>query len=138
MASFKAILDIGGEKFDVLTCEYSLHQATNINGEADASVRSGFIRIAVTPIHEHQILSDWAKDTKGKKEGKVTFYNIDNEFQTFRTLKFENAYCVSYREVFTPYSGVTGAFQIDINITAGIMHINTRKHDNLWTERSKN
>jgi hypothetical protein len=141
MASFSAELSlqgvIGGYK--VVSCEYSLHQPTDSRGKTVASVKSGLIKLTLASetSNQHKALSDWAVAVKKPLEGKIIFHKIENRGATFKQVSFKNAHCVSYREVYTPYAGVSSALTVNIGITAEIITIGNVKHNNLWAEKDK-
>jgi Hemolysin coregulated protein Hcp (TssD) len=138
MASFNAKLVVGGFEYNVLSCEYSLHQPTDSRGKTLASVKSGLIRLTLASEsrNKHKALSDWAIAVKKSLDGIIVFDKIDGLGQSFKTVSFFNGHCVSYREIFTPYGGVASALTVNIGITAEKMKIGNVNHDNLWVEKA--
>lgn len=129
--SFYANFNVGVFSFPVLTCDYSFHQPTNSRGKVIASVRSGLIRVSVEVMHNHEFLTNWAAQTNNEQNGSITFTDID-QGSTFKTLRFSEAYCVSYREVFTPHGGVSSSFRVDLGITANQISVGGANHQSLW------
>lgn len=139
MGSFNAKFVIGSLTYNVLSCEYSLHQPTDSRGKTLASVKSGLIRVTLASEsrNKHKALSDWAMAVRKPFKGEITFDKLDGLGQTFKRVTFENAHCVSYREIFTPHGGVASALTVNLGITAEIITIGKVRHDNLWVEKSK-
>ncbi|MFD2520220.1 type VI secretion system tube protein TssD [Emticicia soli] len=139
MASFSAELQLQGISYRVVSCEYSLHQPTDSRGKTMASVKSGLIKLTLASetSNQHKTLSDWAVAVKKPMKGRIVFHRIDNRGATFKKVDFENGHCVSYREVYTPYTGVASALTVNIGITAEKIIIGNVKHDNLWAEKDK-
>lgn len=128
--SFSAKFVIDGLAFNVLTCDYGLHQPTNSRGKSIASVRSGLIRISLEVQGHHELFTSWASETNQEKSGQIVFNHIDSA-STFKVVGFEEGHLVSYREIFTPYSGAS-SFRIDLGITANFIQIGSAFHHNLW------
>jgi Hemolysin coregulated protein Hcp (TssD) len=129
MASFTAFLNVGGGSFPILTCDYSLSQPVDPKGRPTAGVTSNQINVLVVG-NDYEVLTDWAADSHKKLNGSIKF--INREGATFKIVSFEDAYCVSYREVFTPYGGVTSSYSFNLGITSSKMHIGGVPHDNMW------
>lgn len=130
-ASFSAEFHVSGRRFIVVTCEYQLSQPTDPRGRPTAGVRGGLIRLTVVG-NTYQVLTNWAVDPFKALDGKIVFRNMDGA--VFKTLSFEQAYCVSYREIFTPHDGLAAAYTFDLGLTAAKVSLNGTLHDNQWLD----
>ena len=131
-ASFAADFYVGSAPpFRVLTCEYHLTQPTDPKGRPSAGVRSGLIRISLVG-NDFATLTRWAIEPDLAYNGKIVFRDIT--LQTLKTLTFEQCYCVSYREIFTPHDGIDSAYTFDLGLTAAKMELNGMQHDNQWLD----
>ena len=139
MGSFNASLNLNGVLFTVSSCEYSLYQPTDSRGKTTASVKSGLIKLTLVAEtqNQHLTLSNWISAVNDPKDGTIKFSKIDGIDSTYKDVSFEKGHCVSYREVFTPYAGVSSSLTVTIGITAEIIHIGSATHDNLWAEKYK-
>lgn len=130
-ASFSSDLLVSGKTFTVLTCEYTLSQPTDPRGRPSAGVRSSLLRISLVGA-DYAVLTEWAINPRKVLNGKIIFR--DTKGATLKTLSFEKAYCVSYREIFTPHDGTTAAYTFDIGITAAKILLNGTLHDSQWLD----
>lgn len=130
-ASFSTTFNVGGSNYVVNECSYNLTQPTDIRGRASAGARSGLITITVTGS-DYQTLVEWAINPFKAYTGTITY--LDMYKSTFKTVKFEQGYCVSYEEEFTPHSGGFASYTFHLGITAAKMHLNGTLHDNMWMD----
>ncbi len=94
--SFRAILDVDGEEFRVLHCNYSLQRDVDFSGRPSSDVRGGTLHLEIESSDDTSYF-EWICDPYQVKSGKVTFYKRDEE-AAMKELEFEDAYLVSYAE----------------------------------------
>ncbi|WP_346882968.1 type VI secretion system tube protein TssD [uncultured Algibacter sp.] len=96
--SFKAKLKVGGKEFNVLNCNYGLHQETDATGRPSSITRGGKINLTVESTPDTS-LSDWMFNNFERRDGSIVFLKRDTE-ATAKELKFSEGYMVKYNENF--------------------------------------
>lgn len=131
-ASFFAEFNVADASYTVLTCDYQLSQPTDPRGRPTAGVRSGLLRISLMGAN-YQVLTHWAINPFKAHDGEIVFK--DAVGKVFKTLKFKQGYCVSYREIFTPNEGEAVAYSFDLGITASnVTLLADAWHDSQWLD----
>ena len=126
--SFKAILKVGGNEYNVLNCAYELNQETDATGRPSSVTRGGKINLVVESTADTS-LSDWMFNNFERRDGSIVFLKRDTE-ATSKELKFTEAYMVSYREAFdsTGDNPMAEAFVI----SAKSIGVGNGEHMNEW------
>jgi hypothetical protein len=96
--SFKAELSLEGKTFRISNCEYKMVRETDTSGRPVAGVKYMLIQLVLDGSEDETLLF-WAADPQKKVSGTLTFYRIDQE-SVLKEVKFEDAFCVVYNEVF--------------------------------------
>lgn len=96
--SFKAKLKVGGKEYNILSCNYNLHQETDATGRPSSITRGGKIYVSVESTADTS-LSDWMFNNFERKDGSIVFFKRDVEAAS-KELKFTEGYMVKYRETF--------------------------------------
>lgn len=96
--SFKAKLKIGGKEYNVLSCNYGLHQETDATGRPSSITRGGKIYVSVESTADTS-LSDWMFNNFERRDGSIVFLKRDTD-ATSKEVKFTEGYMVKYRENF--------------------------------------
>jgi hypothetical protein len=94
--AYNAYLELGGVKYKVRHCSYSLHQNIDENGRPSSNVMGGTIQIEVEGSEDKQLIN-WMVDPIGKMNGKVAFFKTGEEGE-LKSVEFEDAFCTSYTE----------------------------------------
>ncbi len=126
--SFKAILKVGGNEYNVLNCNYGLHQETDATGRPSSITRGGMITIKVESTADTS-LSDWMFNNFERRDGSITFLKRDTE-ATAKELNFTQAYAVKYTENFD--STGQNPMTETITISAQTIGIGNGEHVNEW------
>lgn len=126
--SFKAKLNVGGKEYNVLTCNYKLHQETDATGRPSSITRGGQIRISVESTSD-TTLSDWMFNNFERKDGSITFFKRDTDAKA-KELKFKEAYMIDYSEAFD-HKG-ENPMDETIVISAKSIGIGNGEHINEW------
>lgn len=132
MASFRCILSLAGQDFPVVHCTYQFSQATGDRGRVSAKVRSGLISLHLD-VPDGDLLLAWAADPHKKLGGYLTFQETNRPIAR-EVLAFEDGFCVSYEEVFVAGSGVAGAYQCLLQISAAKLNLGTAEKDSAWAQ----
>jgi hypothetical protein len=132
MASFRCILSVADQEFPVVHCAYEFSQATSERGRVSAKVRSGLITLHLdVPDGDH--LLAWAADPHKKLNGSLSFQQTNRPIAR-EVLTFEDGFCVSYEEIFVAGSGVAGAYQCILHISAAKLTLGAAQKDSAWVQ----
>ncbi len=126
--SFKAILKVGGNEYNVLNCSYELNQETDATGRPSSVTRGGKINLVVESTADTS-LSDWMFNNFERRDGSIVFLKRDTE-ATSKELKFTEAYMVSYKEAFD--STGDNPMAETFCISAKSIGIGNGEHANEW------
>ena len=126
--SFKAILSVGGQDYNVLNCNYGLMQEVDATGRPSSITRGGKITIEVESTADTS-LSDWMFNNFEQKDGNIKFLKRDTE-ATAKELIFTQAYAVKYVENFD--STGKNPMTETITISAMTIGIGNGEHINEW------
>lgn len=132
MSSFRCILTLAGQDFPVALCTYEFEQATTDRGRATAKVRSGLITLHLDVPDDDALLA-WATDPHKKLSGSLTFHQTNSPVAR-ETLAFEDAFCVSYNEVFQSGNEPQGAYRCILQISAARLALNAAAKDSAWAQ----
>lgn len=126
--SFKAILKVSGNEYNVLSCSYKLHQETDATGRPSSVTRGGKIKMTVESTADTS-LSDWMFNNFERRDGSIVFLKRDTE-ATSKELKFTEGYMVEYQERFDS----TGDNPMDETfvISAKSIGVGNGEHINEW------
>ncbi|PKV50741.1 hypothetical protein ATE84_2807 [Aquimarina sp. MAR_2010_214] len=96
--SFLAKLNIDGEEFNVLECDFGIKQNMDETGRPSAKPKGGQIHLLIESNLKIDFF-DWATSGSAIKSGEIVFYRRDN-VSSLKKAEFRDAYCVEYRERF--------------------------------------
>ncbi|MFP2996449.1 type VI secretion system tube protein TssD [Spongiivirga sp. MCCC 1A20706] len=126
--SFKAKLKVGGNEYNVLNCNYGLHQETDATGRPSSVTRGGMITIEVESTADTS-LSDWMFNNFELRSGSIVFLKRDTE-ATAKELVFTDAYAVKYVENFD--STGKNPMTERITLSAREIAVGNGSHTNEW------
>lgn len=132
MSSFRCILTLAGQDFPVALCNYEFEQATTERGRATAKVRSGLITLHLDVPDGDQLFA-WATDPHKKLNGHLVFFETNRPIAREK-LAFEDAFCVSYDEVFQSGAEPAGAYRCILQISAAKLALNAAEKDSAWAQ----
>lgn len=128
--AFKAKLNVGGKEYNVLTCNYRMHQETDTTGRPSSITRGGKIEITVESTSD-TTLSDWMFNNFERKDGSIVFLKRDTDAKS-KELKFTEAYMVNYSEAFD-HSGENPMAESMV-ISAKTIGMGNGEHTNEWVD----
>lgn len=116
---------------EVLKVDYALRQESDVEGRPSAITRGGKINLMVKSLNDGNTdFLEWVCDPYTTKSGTLEFEKRDGT--NMKTLKFENAYLVDYKEVYD---------SIDENLQHEVFTISAKKidvggifHENHWAD----
>ncbi|ANH82370.1 phage tail protein [Niabella ginsenosidivorans] len=126
--SFKAQLEVAGQKNNVIDISYALKQETDATGRPSTITRGGKIHITVESTGDTKFF-EWMCNNFERKDGKITFTKRDSD-ATMKELNFKEGYLVDYRENFssTSENPITETF----TISAKEISMGNASHVNQW------
>jgi hypothetical protein len=130
--AFTAELTIEGKSFPILKCEYHFSQEVNLFGKPIPRVISKPIRLELMGSNDETNIS-WATNSQKKLDGTISFYKSNKS--VFKEIKFENGYCIKYKEDIHPLKGSKSVpdYVVSMEISAKTISIGDIKHDNHWS-----
>ena len=127
--SFKGILFVDAQPFNIVRMKLSFFQPMDGNGRPNAQPNGGFISLAVESSKESKLLMSWMLSPDTTKAGEITFIQRDNE-GSMKSISFENAHCVAYDEVFEATG--TNPMLTQLTISAKSLSCEDVKLDKDW------
>jgi len=100
--SFLSQLTIDDDIMNVLKCSFAFEQGADFTGRPSQKPRGGQVTIELESTNKTDFL-EWMISSKMTKNGEIVFYKRDN-MSSLKTLKFSDAYCLSYHEDFDAIS----------------------------------
>jgi hypothetical protein len=132
MSSFRCTLSLADQDFPVVLCNYEFEQATTDRGRATAKVRSGLITLELDVPDSDQLFA-WATDPHKKLSGSILFFETNRPIVREK-LAFEDAFCVSYDEIFHSGAEPAGAYRCIMQISATKLMLNAAEKDSSWAQ----
>jgi hypothetical protein len=128
MSSYSASFEIDGNKFQVITCNYSFGQSMDAKGQPSSDILGGSISLQIAANDDSSIIG-WMIDPNGKKNGSIVFKRSDQD-STLKEVKFEEGFCVGYSESFTANAQMP--MTITLNITAKKISVGDATLEKKW------
>ncbi|QII71378.1 MULTISPECIES: type VI secretion system tube protein TssD [Apibacter] len=122
MSSFLAKLELDGETYTVLNCNYNFQKKTDSTSKPSGETSGGQISLSIESNGKTDFL-DWILSGERSKDGKIIFYRRDMMGKLYEII-FEKAYCINFNETFS--SSGTTPMQIDITLVARTLKFNER------------
>ena len=116
MAAFRAVLEVDGQKYPVLHCNYQFTQSTGMRGRVNSKVHHGLLNL-VLDVPEDDYLLAWVAAAHRPLDGHVSFFS-DSALMAHETVGFTAGECVGYTETFEGENEGTGAYQCHLTIAA--------------------
>ena len=132
MSSFRCTLTLAGHEFPVLLCTYEFDQVITERGRATAKVRSGLITLHLDVPDGNQLLA-WAAAPTKKLSGHLIFFETNQPIAREK-LAFEDAFCVSYNEIFLSGTESVSAYHCILQISAAKLVLNAASKDSAWAQ----
>lgn len=96
--SFKAKLKVAGKEFNILACNYDLHQEVDATGRPSSVTRGGRINVTIEANGESDFF-EWMTNNFERKDGSIVFVKRDTD-ATLNELNWKEGYLVKYKENF--------------------------------------
>jgi len=126
--SFKSKFSVDGNEFNVLNCDFTLHQEVDETGRPSSISRGGIINVVVESTDDTSLF-EWMCDSYMRKDGTITFNKRDEDAK-MKELSFTEAYMISYREEFD-HAGI-GAMKVEFTLSAREINLGNGVHVNEW------
>ena len=128
--SFLSQLTIDDDTMTVLRCSFAFEQGSDVTGRPSQRPRGGKINILLESTNKTDFL-EWMISNDMTKDGEVIFYKRDN-MSSLKTVKFTDAYCLSYQEDFN----AVGSEPLRTNITISAKEITVKETTfiNNWSD----
>lgn len=126
--SFKARLKVAGKEYNILSCNYDLHQEVDATGRPSSVTRGGRINITIEANGESDFF-EWMTNNFERKDGSIVFVKRDTD-ATLNELNFKEGYLVKYKESFDA-SGQSPLIET-FTISAKEISMGSGEHVNEW------
>lgn len=128
--SFSATLEFGSDKYVILDVDYEFSQSLDPHNMPNCKPKGGIMNLSVESSKKNDLL-EWMLAPDMKKTGTITFSKRDSE-AILKTIQFDDAYCVRYRERFSSTSN--SPMILSLTISAGHISINNKfSMKNSWS-----
>lgn len=126
--SFISKLNLDGDDFNVLHCNYKFIQETDATSRPSSVPHGGIVNITVESTGKTDMF-DWMISPTQTKSGTITFFRRDT-MSKLKTLSFTDAHCISYEEEYTH----NGEFpmQIKLQLSAKELKLNDSSFKKNW------
>jgi hypothetical protein len=130
--SFKAKLELGGKKFDVLHCSYTFRRDVDAKGRPSSGVYGGTVQLEVESTDDTSVLESMINNVYKAVKGKIIFQKREEDAK-MKELDFEDAYIIQYSESLD----VVGSNPMTINfvISARKLKMGNAEHVNEWPDK---
>ena len=135
-AAHTAIFELEGAKAQVINLSYSFSRSTDPEkGQPTKVVRNGFISVTVRSDEKelNGKIIKWMGKQDLPKTGSITIYKDAEQTKDLKTIEFENAYVVGYRENFNS-QGVSDNTLETFDITAEIIKVGGAEFKMRWPD----
>ncbi|MCH2225357.1 MAG: hypothetical protein MK066_11370 [Crocinitomicaceae bacterium] len=133
MGSFRATLEIGGEKLDVLYAKTAFSRLVTPKGKVATGVKGGDLQVRVE-ANAKTVLAEMMLNSQFKPfDCKLVYYQAEDEAE-MRTTEIKHAYIVEYREVLDADNG--DQMTIYCSIAGEEMIIGGATHLNRWSNNA--
>lgn len=126
--SFKAVFKVDGKVYNVLSCNYSMHQDYDVTGRPSSVARGGVVNLVVESTDSSKLF-EWMCDSYMKKDATITF-NKREENAKLKELEIKEAYLVGYQESFDSVGN--GAMTESLSLSAKSIKMGDGEMQNEW------
>ena len=129
-------LKIGGRIYGVIECSYDFSQIVDETGKPTSRPRGGSITFVMPSTSDDDLFFyNWMFNKTQVHSGTFRFcvYTTRNK-QSYKTLEFENAYCIQLSDFFNDSD--SRLMYTTVTITAEIINVGNSdkaEYDNEWT-----
>lgn len=132
MSSFSATFKLDGNEYDVMYYSYSFGQSTDNVGRPASDVKAGRLNMALSLPQDGSAtapLMAWMLNAYGPKNGSLECKRTDQD-SVWRTISFEEGYCVSLTESFNGSSN--RSMNVNISVSAKKITAKDVTHEKKW------
>ncbi len=95
--SFKATLEIGSKKFDVLHCSYTFRRDVDNKGRPSSIIYGGTVDLEIESTEDTSVLESMVNNMYKAQNGSIIFKKSDEDAK-MKELQFTDAYFINYAE----------------------------------------
>lgn len=110
----------------ILECEYAFFQEIDQSGKPSAKPTGGQIKFVIESS-DKELIAEWMFSKNARKNGSIIFPMRNNRT---KELKFEDAICISYKEVFNASDNMPMLLQF--TISANKIKLGSAEFSNNW------
>lgn len=128
--SFSAALIVNNKQYSVRRFSWGVQQNTDVVGRPDARVQGGQLQVELDSEPD-ETLHHWALDDTKKMSGELAVFSADNRLSRRKTIRFEEAYCVSLGKQFDGSASEVG-MTMTLTLSANRLSSGEVTLDNKW------
>jgi hypothetical protein len=128
--SFKATLNFGSKKYDVLACSYSFSRDVDHKGRPSSTVYGGTVSLSIESTEDTTILEAMVNSKHKPVSGSVFFYKREEDEAKMKEITFTDAYVIAYSEAIDAIGG--HPMNIQFTISARELKVGNAAHANDW------
>ncbi|WP_128330628.1 type VI secretion system tube protein TssD [Apibacter sp. HY039] len=129
MSSFLSKLELDGENYTVLKCEYEFNKPIDSTTKPSGEVTGGKIKLSIESSGNVGLL-EWIIAPDKEKDGSIIFYRRD-AMSKLLEIQFKKAYCINFKEEFNSVDNEPMC--ITLTIVARSLKFNHLEYQNDWT-----
>lgn len=122
MSSFLAKLELDGEIYTVLECDYSFQKKRDKTSKPTGETSGGEINLSIESNGKTDF-ADWILSQDRTKKGNIIFYRRDGMSKLY-DIEFDKAYCLDFKETFN--STDSSPMKIDFTMVARTLKFNSK------------
>ncbi len=130
--SFKAQLSLGGQKFDVLHCDYAFTRDVDAKGRPSSGIYGGSVNINIESTDDTSVLESMINNVYKAQGGTITFQKRDEDAK-MKELTFEDGYITAYNESLDVIG--SNPMSISFTISARKLKVGNAEHENDWPDK---
>ena len=128
--SFKATLELGSQKFDVIHCSFTFRRDVDPKGRPSSGVYGGTVQFQIESTDDTSVLEAMLNNVHKAFGGTVTFYKREEADAKMKALTFTDAYVIQYTESIDAVGN--NPMAINFVISARELKMENATHVNDW------
>jgi hypothetical protein len=128
--AFSAEFIVNGKHYSIRRFDWKVQQNTDAVGRPDARVQAGQLQVELDSEPD-DALHHWALDDLKKMSGEVVVFAADNHLTRYKTIRFEEAYCVGLSKRFDGSTSSKG-MTMTLKLSANRLNCGEVAFDNQW------
>ena len=126
--SFKAQLEFGSKKYDVLSVSYSFSRDVDHKGRPSSTVYGGTLSVTVESTEDSTVIETMVNSKHKPINGKVTFFKREEDGAKMKEVTWTDGYVIAYSEGLDATGG--NPMSISFTVSARQLKVGNADHVN--------